>query len=58
MPDYQQYSRSVFRDQKICFKLTPYFKRDLAWKEKYEQYFFDGDQQFYTKEFMIEHNML
>ena len=27
-------------------------------KEKYEQYFFDGDQQFYTKEFMIEHNML
>jgi hypothetical protein len=34
------------------------FERDLAWKEKYEQYFFDGDQQFYTKEFMIEHNML
>jgi hypothetical protein len=34
------------------------FERDLAWKEKYEQYFFDGDQQPYTKEFMIEHNML
>ena len=34
------------------------FERDLAWKEKYERYFFDGDQQPYTKEFMIEHNML
>lgn len=31
---------------------------DPKWKEEYDKYFYDGHQQPYTKEFMIEHGVL